>query len=319
MRKKVLITGSGGFIFSNFVRKALYDKLPYSFVTIDKVKRSSVLNNIYVNKGIDFYIGDVTDRHFINVIFEFEKPDIVIHGAAESSVDESLKDPDIFIKTNIAGTQSIIDACIKWNVEKLIYISTDEVYGHLTSQQDKPWTEESPIKPRNPYSISKAAGEMLVQAASNAYGLKFNSTRCCNNYGPRQTPDKLIPKIIKNVLNGEKVPIYGTGAQIREWIHVFDNCDAIIKIMEDGKSNETYNISSGVELSNIEIFNSVCDVLGKGHDLVEFVEDRLAHDQRYSVDSSKLRMLGWESQIKFKQGLNQSIDWYKNNQWYFRS
>lgn len=318
MRKKVLCTGSGGFVFSNFVRKVLYDKLPYSFVTIDKVKRSSVLNNVYSNKGHDFYIGDVTDRHFVNVVFEYERPDIVIHGAAESSVDESLIDPDTFIKTNIAGTQSIIDACVKWNVEKLIYISTDEVYGQLNSQQDKSWTESSPIAPRNPYSVSKAAGEMLVQAASYAHGLQFNSTRCCNNYGPRQTPDKLIPKIIKNVLNDEKVPIYGTGAQIREWIHVNDNCDAIMKILECGKANEIYNISSGVELSNIEIFNAVCDVLGKGHNLLEFVEDRLAHDQRYSVDSSKLRALGWEPIIKFKPGINQSIDWYKNNQWYFK-
>lgn len=318
MSKKILVTGSGGFVFSNFVRKVLHDKLPYSFVTIDKVKQSSVLNNIYANKGHTFYIGDVTDRHFIDVIFEYEQPDIVIHGAAETSIDESLKNPDLFIKNNILGTQNIIDACTKWNVDKLIYISTDEVYGQLDSQQEPSWTEESHINPRNPYSVSKASGEMLLNVASNVHGLKFNILRCCNNYGPRQTHDKFVPKIIRSILNNEKMSIYGTGAQIREWMHVFDTCSAIIKILESGKDNESYNISSGVEISNVELFNCICDVINAGHDLLNFVVDRPGHDFRYSMDSSKLIALGWSPKFKFKDGLEHTCTWYKNNQWFFK-
>lgn len=316
--KRVLITGSGGFIFSNFVRYAIHQKAPYSFVSIDKVRRSHVLNNVYTNKNHTFYIGDVSDAHFVNVIFEIERPDIVIHGAAESHVDNSIANANPFIISNVLGTQVIIDACRHWCVERLIYISTDEVMGQLTSEADVPWTEEAPLAPRNPYSSSKAAGELLVRAAYETHGLNYQITRSCNNYGPRQDPEKFIPKIIKNILNDEKVPVYGKGEQIRDWIHVNDNCEAILKIISNGKLNEAYNISANAELSNIEMFQRICNILDKGHSLLEFVPDRLGHDYRYSIDSSKLRSLGWEPKIKLGDGLKNTCQWYLNNKWSLR-
>jgi len=237
--KKILITGTGGFIFSNFIRKAIFEKQPYHFISVDKVTKTSVLNNIYQNKHHTFYFGDVSDTHFINVLFEYERPDIVIHGAAESSVDASLADPNIFIQSNVMGTQVITNACVKWGVERLIYISTDEVYGQLKSESESSWTEESPLNPRNPYSASKAAGELIVRAASESYGLKYNITRSSNNYGPRQTCDKLIPKTIKSIVNNSPIEIYGAGLQIRDWTYVLDNCSALFSIINNGKEIET--------------------------------------------------------------------------------
>lgn len=317
-KRKILITGTGGFIFSNFVRKAIKDGEPYEFVSIDAVKQTSVMNNVYSNKNHQFYIGDITDKHFINVIFELERPDIVINGAASTHVDNSLKNPYEFIDSNITGTQVIIDACIKWNVDKLIQISTDEVYGHLENEDLPSWREDAPLNPRNPYACSKAAAEMLVKAAHNAHGLKYNITRSCNNYGPRQTADKFIPKVIKHILEDKKVPVYGQGKQIRDWVHVQDNCSAIMQIVNQGKDNEIYNIAAGQEFSNIEVFHEICNVLGKGHNLLEFVTDRLAHDFRYSVDASKIKELGWAPSFKFKQGIRHTCEWFSNNQWWYK-
>jgi len=317
-KEKLLITGSGGFIFSNFVRKAIYDKLNYNIVSIDKVKKSHALNNVYTNKNHKFYIGDVADEHFINVIFEVEKPDIVLHTAAESFVDSSIDNAKPFIISNVLGTQVIIDACLRWNIKRLIYISTDEVYGHLENENDTAWSEDSRLAPRNPYAASKASGEFLVRAAHTTHGLNYNITRSCNTYGPRQDPEKFIPKIIKSVLSEQKMPVYGQGMQMRDWLYVQDSCAAIIKILLDGKPNETYNISAGQEFANIEVFQEVCNALGKGHDLLQFVKDRPGHDFRYSVDSTKLRALGWQPTVKFRDGVKDTVAWFCNNQWFLK-
>lgn len=317
-RTKVLVTGSGGFIFGNCIRRMFYTKQSYEIVSIDRVRRSNVMQNVYLNKDHTFYIADVTDAHTVNIIFETAfkdgPPDIVIHGAAESFVDSSIKDARPFITSNVLGTQVVIDACVRWGVKRLIYVSTDEVYGHLESEESPPWNEDAPLAPRNPYSASKAAGELLVQAAHETHGLTYNITRSCNNYGPWQDPEKFIPKILQCVVRQNEVPVYGQGSQVRDWVHVHDKCDAIIKIVNEGKDNEVYNISAGQEFSNLEVFHIICDLLNSGHDLLKFVKDRPGHDFRYSVDSTKLRQLGWEPQYKFRDGIAQTIDWYMKNQ-----
>ncbi len=318
-KKKILVTGALGFIFSNFIRKAVFDKQNYSYVTLDKAVLPGALNNTYFNKSLSSnYIADITDEHIINRIFELEKPDIVIHGAAETFVDYSLSDPNKFIKSNVLGTQVLLNASMKYNVQKFIYISTDEVYGHLPNDTDPPWAETSELNPRNPYSASKAAGELLVKAAHQSHGLIYNITRSSNNYGPRQTAEKLIPKVIKCIQDGEKIPVYGQGAQIRDWTHVSDNCAGILAVLNKGAPNETYNIAANQEFTNIEVVNMICNAMEKGHDLISFVKDRPGHDFRYSIDSSKLKSLGWKTQYKFKDGLAETVDWYTSNHWFLR-
>jgi dTDP-glucose 4,6-dehydratase len=312
--KKVMITGSCGFIFGNFIRKAIYEKQPYSFVSVDRVSGNS--NTLYAHKNHVFHLADIRDQHIMDKIFQFERPDIVIHGAAESFVDYSLTDPNSFVTSNVLGTQVIINSCVKHKVEKLIYISTDEVYGQLTSETDPSWTEESILNPRNPYSASKAAGELLVKAAYQSYGLIYNISRSSNNYGPRQTPEKLVPKAIKCILHKEKIPIYGQGLQIRDWTHVYDNCAALLLILNQGQPNEVYNISANQEFPNIEVIQNICNAMEEGHDLISFIPDpRAGHDFRYSIDASKIKALGWKPNYKFKEGIIHTVDWYKMNQW----
>jgi dTDP-glucose 4,6-dehydratase len=316
-KKKLMITGSCGFIPGNLVRKLIYEKHPYSIVSIDRVN-DNVSNSIYWNDNHKFYVADIRDQHIIDTIFRLEQPDIVIHAAAETFVDYSLSDPNAFITSNVLGTQVIINACLKSNVDKLIYISTDEVYGQLADSNASSWKETDPMDPRNPYSVSKAAGEMLVKAAHNAFGLKYIITRSSNNYGLRQTPEKLIPKVIKCIENNEKIPVYGQGLQVRDWTHVFDNCAAIIQLLKNGKDNEIYNISANQEIQNIEVVQKICDVMNKGHNLVEFVKDRPAHDFRYSIDCSKIKELGWKPITKFKDGIVSTVEWYKANKWFLK-
>lgn len=313
--KKVFCTGSCGFIFSNFVRKLVFDRenTSYKVVSLDRIKGNA--NAIYVNKNHTFYVADIRDQHVIDIIFQFEQPDIVVHGAAETFVDDSISDPSSFVTTNVVGTQNIINACIKHHVGKLVYISTDEVYGQLTKESDPSWTEEAPLCPRNPYSASKAAGELLVRAAQATHGLNYIITRSSNNYGPRQTSEKLIPKIIKCILKDQPIPIYGQGLQIRDWTHVFDNCSALSIILQRGENNQTYNISSNQEFPNIEVVQTICNAMNKGWDLMTFVEDRKGHDFRYSIDSSKIRRLGWKPSFKFKDGIADTVEWYLNNQY----
>lgn len=313
--KKVLVTGSCGFIFGNFVRKAIYEKQPYNFVSIDRVPTNAG-NSVYWNKGHVFHIADLRDQHIIDTIFQYEKPDIVIHGAAETFVDSSLVDPNSFVTSNVLGTQIVINCCVKHKVEKLIYVSTDEVYGQLTSESEPAWSEDAVLNPRNPYSATKAAGELLIRAAHQSYGLMYNITRSSNNYGPRQTSEKLIPKTIKCIIDGEKIPIYGQGLQIRDWTHVYDNCAALLTVLNKGLPNETYNIAANQEFTNIEVVQKICNTMGKGHDLISFIPDpRMGHDFRYSIDASKIKKMGWKPQFKFSDGIVNTVGWYNANQW----
>jgi dTDP-glucose 4,6-dehydratase len=317
-KTKILITGAGGFIFSNFVRHMLHfhaDK--YNIVSVDKITNPKNLHNIYANKNHTFYIGDVVDAHFINNVFELERPDIVIHAAAEASVQDSISNAVLFITSNILGTQVMIDACVKFSVNKLVLISSDEVYGQLENN-DLPWKEDAPLNPRNPYSATKAAGECLVKAAANTHGLKYSIIRMCNNFGPRQSDKALVPKIVKCILNNEKLSMHGDGSDLREWIYVDDSCSAIFKIIEDQKDNEIYNVSSGYEFSNLEVFFKVCNAMETGNDLITFVKDwRPGNDKRYSIDTTKIKALGWAPEFKFKDALKYTCQWYTKNKWIF--
>lgn len=314
---KILITGSLGFIFSNLIRKIVYENYPYTIVSLDNISRKNHINSVYVNRGHQFHIGDITDENFIDNILTLESPDIVIHAAANTFVDDSIRDPLQFVKTNVVGTQVLLNASIKHKVKKFVYISTDEVYGHLTSESEPSWDESASLDPRNPYAASKAAGELLVRAAHETFGLPYIITRASNNYGPRQTVEKFIPKIIKCILNNEPIPIYGQGNQIRDWTHVFDNCSAVLKILSSGKDNQVYNISSNQEFSNLEVVHEICKLMEKGQDLISFVPDRPGHDFRYSTSSTKLKSLGWMPNYKFKKGgLAHCVEWYLDNKYY---
>jgi dTDP-glucose 4,6-dehydratase len=315
---KLLITGSCGFIAGSLIRKLVYEsnrdriKYPFSIASVDRMTGSG--NTAYSNKNNSFHIADIRDQHVMDRIFQFEQPDIVVHMAAETAVDASISDPNSFITSNVLGTQVIINSCVKHKVSRLIMISSDEVYGQLTSDTDQPWTEESPLNPRNPYAASKACGELLVKAAYQTYGLTYNITRSSNNYGPRQTPDKLIPKVIKSILQDNPIPIYGQGLQLRDWTHVFDNCSALLKIITHGKPNETYNISANQELTNIEVVQKICNSMGKGHTLINHINDpRPGHDFRYAVNCDKIKTLGWKPTYKFADGITDTVEWYKLN------
>src|SRR5258708_2661413 len=308
---KLLITGSCGFTMSNFIRRAIYEKMPYNFVSIDKITKSSILNNIYSNKSHSFYIGDIADKHFVNIIFEYEKPDIILHSAAETISTNS----DTIINSNILGTQTLIDASIKYNVKKFIYVSTYAAYGQLENDKDLPWKEDAALNPRNLYTASKAAGELIVKAANASNGINYCITRSSNIYGPRQSAEKLIPKTIKSILEDKKITIYDQGLQMRDFTHVFDDSSALLKILESGENNSIYNISANQEYTNIEVVNEICNVMGKGHNLISFC-DRPGHDFRRAADSSKIRELGWEPKFKFKQGIIQNINWFLTNKFF---
>ena len=314
--KKILVTGSCGFIFSNFMFNHV-NTSQYKFSSVDKIIAKYNLANICKNRNHTFYLGDIADEQLMNNVFMLEKPDIVIHGAAESFVDDSIASAKPFIHSNVVGTQVMVDLSLKYGVEKFIYISTDEVYGQL-SKGDSSWTEKSPISPRNPYSASKAAGELIVKAASETHGLKYNITRCSNNYGPRQPPRNLIPKIITCLLENKPIPIHGSGKQYREWLYVLDHCNAIMTVVKYGKLNETYNIGSGLELTNLEVVEAIATAMNK-NPIINFVKDRPGHDFRYSVNCNKIKEIGWEPVYNhFDKVMNETINWYENNQDFYK-
>lgn len=318
-KKKVLITGSCGFIFGNLIRKAIYEKQPYHFVSVDRVS-SNAINSMYWNKNHIFHVADIRDQHVIDVIFQFEKPDIVIHGAAETFVNSSINNSNSLITSNVLGTQVILNSCLKYEVEKLIYISTDEVYGQLGDELAPPYDEATTLNPRNLYSATKAAGELLVRSASQSHGLIYNIIRSSNNYGPRQTLEKLIPKTIKCILNENKILIHDQGLQTKDWMHVFDNCSAILTILNKGEPDQIYNISANQEFSDLEVVQRICNYMGRGHNLINFVKNsEESHDSIYNINIDKIKKLGWEPKIKFKDGLGEHcILWYLNNQWWFK-
>lgn len=307
-KKKILVTGSCGFVFGNFIRHVIYKKHPYKIVSVDRI-REDAPNSMYFNKSHTFYVADIKDQHVMDAIFQLEKPDIVIHGAAEIS-NSSLD----LIPTNVLGTQVIINSCLKSKVEKLIYVSSEEVYGQLMDESYATFNEMHPLNPSNQYSATKAAGELLVKAASKSHGLIYNIVRPCSNYGPRQTVDGFIPAVLKGVLSDSKVIIKEGGMTIRSWINVMDTSEAIINIIENGVINQTYNISTEQECSNIELVQKICNTIGKGHDLVSFT----GPDNHYACDSTKIKKLGWQPSYKFKDGIASVIEWFLANKWMFR-
>lgn len=321
MTQTIMILGCNGFVGSNLVRKVLYQKDPnFNYVGVDLCENPNTLNNIYVNKSYQFHVADIANSHVMDVIFDMHKPDAVIHLAARSFVDDAIKDPSPFIHSNVLGTQTIIDKCLKFKVKKIVYMNTDECMGEL-GKDEKPWDESATFNPRNTYSATKAAGEFLIKAAANTHGLKFNSLRSCNIFGHRQQQRNFIPKVIKNIIAGTKMPIYTPGSQIRQWIYVEDVCSALLKVLHEGKDNEIYNVSNDWEITNLELFHEIAKLMGKEDitNLYSFVQDRLGHDFRYALNSFKIREeLNWKPTFKFKNALANTVQWYLNNQWVFR-
>ncbi|ACG58254.1 dTDP-glucose 4,6-dehydratase [Hydrogenobaculum sp. Y04AAS1] len=308
---KLLVTGGAGFIGSEFVRKAV--KRGYEIVVVDKLTYAGDLERLKeVKENITFYKADITNKEFIEHIFKTEKPKVVIHFAAESHVDRSILDASPFIKTNVEGTQVLLDVAKDIGVEKFINIATDEVYGELG--QEGTFKEDSPLVPNSPYSSSKAAADMLGRAYYKTYKLPVITVRPSNNYGPWQYPEKLIPVVILKALNNEKIPVYGTGQNVREWLYVSDCAEAIFEIMEKGKIGEIYNVGSNQERRNIDVVKNILKLLHKNEDLIEFVKDRPGHDFRYSLGTTKIKNeLGWEAKTTFEEGIEKTVKWYIEN------
>ncbi|QIB27588.1 dTDP-glucose 4,6-dehydratase [Caloranaerobacter azorensis] len=313
--KKILVTGGAGFIGSNFIRYMLNKYEDYKIINLDLLTYAGNLENlkdVEDNPNYEFIKGDIADRGLVNNLFEKYNFDYVINFAAESHVDRSIEDPGIFVKTNIMGTQVLLDAAKKYGVEKYLQVSTDEVYGALGPTGM--FTEKTPLAPNSPYSASKASADLLVRAYYKTFGLPVNITRCSNNYGPYQFPEKLIPLMIANALEDKDLPVYGDGLQVRDWLHVKDHCSAIDTVLHKGKIGEVYNVGGNNEKKNIEIVKLILEKLGKPESLIKYVKDRPGHDRRYAIDNTKITTeLGWEPSYTFEQGMEETIQWYLDN------
>ena len=314
--KKLLVTGGAGFIGGNFIHYLLRKYPHYKIFNLDALTYAGDLTKHYAIETMEnyhFIKVDITDYQEIMHLFEKEQYDFVVHFAAESHVDRSIIDPAIFVKTNVLGTQVLLEAARKVGITKFVHVSTDEVYGELDFAPTTFFTEETPLKPNSPYSASKASSDLMVHAYHHTYGLPINITRCSNNYGPYHFPEKLIPLTISRVLNEERVPVYGDGQNIRDWLHVFDHCAAIDLVLHEGVDGEVYNIGGHNERTNLQVVKTIIQALGKSEELIEFVEDRLGHDKRYAIDPSKIEQLGWEPKFTFELGIKQTINWYVDN------
>ena len=324
-----MITGGAGFIGSNFV-KLMFDKHPdYKIINIDALTYAGNLENlkdIDKNLNYEFIRIDIRDREAIDQIFKKHEITSVVNFAAESHVDRSIENPEIFLNTNIIGTQVLLDTAKKyWKINpedkycreyksgvKFLQVSTDEVYGALG--KTGMFVETMPLLPNSPYSASKASADLIVRSYHETFGMPINITRCSNNYGPYQFPEKLIPLMIHNCLNGKDLPVYGDGMQVRDWLHVSDHCSAIDTVLHEGKDGEVYNIGGNNEKANIEIVKLIIETLGKSEDLIKHVKDRPGHDRRYAIDNTKITtQLGWEPAYTFDQGIKETIQWYMNN------
>ncbi|MBS8265760.1 dTDP-glucose 4,6-dehydratase [Mesobacillus boroniphilus] len=313
---KLLVTGGAGFIGSNFVRYMVNKYPEYQIVNLDLLTYAGNLENlkdIEDKPNYKFVKGDLADREFINNLFEEEKFDYVLNFAAESHVDRSITHPEIFIRTNVEGTQVLLDASKKIGVKKYLQVSTDEVYGTLG--ETGYFTEETPLAANSPYSASKAGADLLVRAYNETFGLPVNITRCSNNYGPYHFPEKLIPLMIINALHDKELPVYGDGLNVRDWLHVEDHCQAIDLVLHKGRDGEVYNVGGNNERTNIDIVKTILAQLGKPESLIKYVKDRPGHDRRYAIDATKLREeLGWKPKYNFETGIEQTIKWYLENQ-----
>ncbi len=311
---KLLVTGGAGFIGSNFIRYVLANYPTYSIVNFDKLTYAGNLENltdVQNDSRYSFIRGDVCDRE--SVFSAVNSADVVIHFAAESHVDRSILGPEEFIRTNVLGTYTILEA-VKTYKKRLHHISTDEVFGTL-GPKDQPFTERTPYQPRSPYSASKASADHLVRAYHETYGIAATISNCSNNYGPYMFPEKVIPLFITNLLEGKHVPVYGDGMQIRDWIFVDDHIRGIMKILEQGTIGETYCLGGGYEITNIQLTKTLLSILGKDESCIDFVADRPGHDRRYAIDFSKAtRELGWTPEVSFEEGIRRTVEWYVTHQ-----
>jgi dTDP-glucose 4,6-dehydratase len=315
---KILVTGGCGFIGSNFIRYLL-ENTQHEIVNVDKITYAGHGGNLkHMGYYVHTHLADICDIETIDKIFAEEKPDYVVNFAAETHVDNSITGPLVFPKSNVLGVSSLLAAAKNHGIERFLQISTDEVYGSM-GLEDRPWKEGIKLKPRSVYSASKAGAEHLTNSYHITFGLPTLITRSSNNYGPYQFPEKFIPLFVTNLIQGKKVPVYGTGMNVRDWLHVEDNCRAVYHVLMNGKIGETYNIAGNDERSNIDVTRMILKHFKYGDEMMEMVADRLGHDLRYSIDSSKLSRLGFELKHKdFKLGLEETINWYMNNEKWWR-
>jgi dTDP-glucose 4,6-dehydratase len=313
---RLLVTGGAGFIGSNFIRHMLAAHDRITIVNLDALTYAGNLNNLKAiekDPRYSFLEGDICDPGMVDSVLA--GTDAVVHFAAETHVDRSIQDPSAFVRTNILGTQVLLECAKKNRTGLFIHVSTDEVYG---STENRSFSEHDPLHPSSPYAASKAGSDLLALSYHTTYDLPVMVTRCTNNFGPFQFPEKLIPLFITNLLNNEKVPVYGTGENIRDWIHVRDHCSAIDFLLDRGTPGEIYNIGGGNEKTNLEITHKILDQLGKSGSLIEYVQDRQGHDFRYSLDCTKIKTLGWTPSYSFEDALHDTISWYRNNAWWWQ-
>ena len=310
----LLVTGGAGFIGSCFVRYMLKNHPDYKIINLDALTYAGNLDNlkdVETNPNYSFVHGNICDKQLVDALMS--QVDACVNFAAESHVDRSITGPEIFIQTNVGGTLNLLEMAKKHKISRYLQVSTDEVYGTLGKTGY--FTETTPLAPNSPYSASKASADMLVRAYYETYKMPVLTTRCSNNYGPYQFPEKLIPLFISNLLKGEKVPVYGDGMNIRDWLYVYDHCSAIDTVLHKGRLGEVYNIGGNNEKANIEITKLLIKELGRDESSIKYVEDRLGHDRRYAIDSSKIQKeLGWHPSVTFEEGIKITIDWYLNNQ-----
>ena len=316
---KIIVTGGAGFIGANFVYYELREHSEDQIICYDALTYAgnlATLDAAQENPQFSFVRGDIADRAAVYALFEREQPDIVVNFAAESHVDRSIENPEIFLRTNIIGTSVLMDACRKYGIQRYHQVSTDEVYGDLPlDRPDLLFTEETPLHTSSPYSSSKAGAALLVQAYARTYGIPVTISRCSNNYGAFQFPEKLIPLMMIRAMQGEKLPVYGDGLNVRDWLHVDDHCSAIDAIMRRGTVGEVYNVGGHNERSNIEVVRTILSALGKGEDQISYVTDRKGHDRRYAIDPTKIgRELGWTPATKFDDGIQSTITWYHEHE-----
>ena len=322
---KIIVTGGAGFIGSNFIFYMLKAHPDYEIICIDKLTYAGnihTLEKLIEDKKITFYKTDICDRESIYKIFNDEKPDIIINFAAESHVDRSIETPDIFLKTNILGTGVLMDACIKFGIKRFHQVGTDEVYGDLPlDRPDLFFTEDLPVKASSPYSASKASADLLTLAYHRTFKIPVSISRCSNNYGAYQFPEKLIPLMIINALNNKPLPVYGQGLNVRDWLYVEDHCRAIDMIIHNEKTlGEIYNIGGHNEMRNIDIVKLILKHLGKSENLITFVTDRKGHDLRYAIDPTKIHdAIGWKPETKFSDGIIKTVNWYLENESWWKT
>ena len=315
---KIIVTGGAGFIGSNFVQYEVNKYPEDEIINLDLLTYAGNLESVKPVEGkpnYRFVRGDIADRQFVYGLFEREKPDVVINFAAESHVDRSITDPEIFVRTNVVGTTVLLDACRKYGIGRYHQVSTDEVYGDLPlDRPDLFFTEETPIHTSSPYSSAKAGADLFVMAYHRTYGLPVTISRCSNNYGPYHFPEKLIPLVISRALADEEIPVYGDGANVRDWLYVRDHCTAIDLIVRKGREGEVYNIGGHNERSNLEVVKTILRALNKPESLIRFVKDRPGHDRRYAMDPTKIETeLGWKPEYTFDTGIPVTIQWYLDN------